>query len=652
MASLKNTPLQAAGAVVAFVLALCGTEALKRPAARPWGFGLLALGTVLGAVLLRNGLRPLVAAVPGGGAAAGSRARLGRLGLAFAALLLVWADARRLGDEAQAFGATEALWGISIALLAISSRLLSRRVETGPRASPAELALLAAVVAAGLAVRLVALRDIPFAIHGDEILTGRYAQLHFLPWKGTTLFRTVWKGIELPALWFAIVAGSLKVFGATLAAVRLPAALFGAATLVPFWALTRGMYGRRAALLATALLACGTANVHFARVTLNNITTPFFWTLCFVLLLDGLRRARPFSWALAGLVGGLGEHFYYGTRLLPFLLLAFFAHLWLTERGLSAGRLREMALVAFGYLAGFGLLLVCFATSPGLYFGRGVGVLAWNPAMNPGSFGAVLRTLGERAVTNVLGVGSIPGDDTVYFAPLFCAAEAALFWLGLGMLFRRWRDPAAFLMLSAALGTLLVGGTLIPPAPAPNHWTPAFAAFYTIAAAPLAGWLGLGDRLGRPAGLAITGAAVAGVFAIAVSNLDFYVHRYYAVRPEFEIRAAQARMQAALGPRYRVFTVGNTWQPYNAELNSYLVDGQTGGQIHDPERQLRGPSLPGHGLAFFFFDDTLGWLPRVRALYPCGAQTPVTSRGGAPFFTTYVVTPLQARRCAPAALEK
>jgi 4-amino-4-deoxy-L-arabinose transferase-like glycosyltransferase len=633
------------GGAIAFVLAVCGTEALKRPAARPWGLGLIVLGAALGAVFL-DGLRPLAASVPL--RLRDSRAPRALVGLAAAAALLAWADLRLLHAAAPAFGATEAIWALSIALFVASARTLSPRTEAReePRVGAREVALLVAILAIGLAARTLALRDVPFAIHGDEILTGHYAREHFLPWRGTTLFTTVWPSIDLPALWFALVGGSLWVLGPTLEALRLPAALFGTATLVPFWALTRGLYGRATALLATALLACGTAHIHFSRVTLNNVTTAFFWTLCFTLLLAGLRRGRPIAWALAGLTGGLGEHFYYGTRLLPALLAFFFCHLWWKEgRGMSR-RLPAVALVAFGYLVGFGPLLVHFATSPGLYLGRGIGVLAWNPAMNPGGALEVARTLGGRLFTNVLAVGALPSDDSLYFAPLLSVAEAALFWVGLAMLLRKWRDPGAALLVACALATVLVGGTLIPPAPAMNHWSPAFAAFYAILAAPLAGWLAHADRLGAAGRLAAKGVAAVAVVAIAAVSLDFYFRRYYALRPEFEIRAAQARLQAALGPRYRVFTVGETWQPYDAELGSYLPTFHVGAQIRDPGRQLPLARTHGSGLAFFFFDDSIAWLPRVEEIYPCGSRRRVTSRGGAFFFVVYTVTPLQAQRCA------
>ncbi len=127
----------------------------------------------------------------------------------------------------------------------------------------------------------------------------------------------------MPALWFWFVALFLKLGGNSLAMLRLPAALFGAAAVISLYALLRGTWGRYAATAGRAIMAFSVSNVHYSRLALNNITTQFFWATCFFFLLRGFRSRRRFDWAVAGLSAGLSEYFYYGTRLLPFILLAF-----------------------------------------------------------------------------------------------------------------------------------------------------------------------------------------------------------------------------------------------------------------------------------------------------------------------------------------
>src|SRR5947207_12533474 len=99
-------------------------------------------------------------------------------------------------------------------------------------------------------------------------------------------------------------------------------------------------------------MAFSAANVHYSRMALNNITTPFFWTLCFFFLLRGLRRRRAIDWALAGLTGGLSEHFYYGTRLLPFILIGFVAYLLVVHWRESRACVAQFGWLTVWYLAG------------------------------------------------------------------------------------------------------------------------------------------------------------------------------------------------------------------------------------------------------------------------------------------------------------
>jgi phage shock protein PspC (stress-responsive transcriptional regulator) len=117
----------------------------------------------------------------------------------------------------------------------------------------------------------------------------------------------------------------------------------------------------------------------YSRLALNNIVTQFFWATCFFFLLRALRSRRPSDWALAGLSAGLSEYFYYGARLLPFILAMFMVFLlavhWKHARQYTGGFL----LLAGSYFVGFGPLLLHFIRNPNLYLGRGASLLIWSP---------------------------------------------------------------------------------------------------------------------------------------------------------------------------------------------------------------------------------------------------------------------------------
>jgi hypothetical protein len=165
--------------------------------------------------------------------------------------------------------------------------MLSRRATAGVEGQSAwswwEVTIVASITILALAPRVSNLRDVPFNIYPDEVMTGLVAERAYLNGASPapSLFSTLWSDIDLPALWFAIVAGVLKLGGIGLATLRLPAALFGAATVLPFYGLVRGVWGRVAAIAGASVMAFSAANVHYSRMALSNITTPFFWTVCF-----------------------------------------------------------------------------------------------------------------------------------------------------------------------------------------------------------------------------------------------------------------------------------------------------------------------------------------------------------------------------------
>ena len=125
------------------------------------------------------------------------------------------------------------------------------------------MALLAVLFVLALLSRVWNLMNFPDNIYPDEIMTGTVATQSYLsPTTPPSVFITLWSGIDLPALWFWFVAVFLKLGGTSLAMLRLPAALFGAATVISLYALLRGTWGRYAAIAGSAIMAFSVSNVH------------------------------------------------------------------------------------------------------------------------------------------------------------------------------------------------------------------------------------------------------------------------------------------------------------------------------------------------------------------------------------------------------
>jgi hypothetical protein len=658
-----------AGPIV-YLIALLGTCLLANENARPWAVLLLVAAATLAVVLWRQ--QNWISAFPSD-ATARTRANRSRLfyffGVTVAMLLVLGADFRYAAAPSEAFGLAGVLWIAGIALLLCSAFFGSQslwsvsRAPRLPRWPTWEMALLPLLFVLALLSRVWNLTNFPDNIYPDEIMTGTVATQSYLsPTTPPSVFSTLWSGIDLPALWFWFVAVFLKLGGTSLAMLRLPAALFGAATVVPFYALLRGTWGRYAAIAGSTIMAFSVSNVHYSRLALNNIVTQFFWATCFFFLLRALRSRRPSDWALAGLSAGLSEYFYYGTRLVPFILAAFMVFLlavhWKHARQYAGGFL----LLAGSYLVGFGPLLVHFIRNPNLYLGRGASLLIWSPHI-PISFADFHRgwkTIWPVLSENLLGISTHTSQDIIFYGPLLLPAESALLVLGVALLLWHWRHPAAFLILASGLGVLLVGGTLVayPNSVPPliNHWTPAFPAFYVALAVPVGAWITAGQtelelrlRWILPVTVAIA------LLVLGWCNLHFYFHRYYAdpeslkskayrsAQRNYEMETAQSRYSASLGPNYKVFTVGQSSWPYDPVTTRYLVREQKWTLLTNPATELASMTRDNKGVAFLFFPGNEQYQQTTHALFPGGKHGEVTSRRGKHLFYTYMVTPPEAR---------
>lgn len=641
-----------------YIIALLGTWLLATDAARLCAVFLLIVCAVLAVTLW--GRQNWIAAFPSDATPQPdlSRSRLACLfGVTIAVLLVLAADLRYAAAPNETFGFAGILWITGIGLLVFSAFL--GNALTLPRWPTWEIALLSLLFFLALFSRVWDLKNFPDNIYPDEIMTGTVATQSYV--SSTTsppsVFSTLWSGIDLPAFWFWLVAAFLKLGGTSLTMLRLPAALFGAATIIPLYALLRGTWGRYAAIAGSTIMAFSVSNIHYSRLALNNIVTQFFWATCFLFLLRGLRSRRPADWTLAGLSAGLSEYFYYGTRLLPFILAVFMLFLLAVHWKQASEYASGFLLLVATYFVGFGPLLVHFVRNPNLYLGRGASLLIWSPhlPLSFADFRKAWEIIWPVLSENLLGISTQSSQDIIFYAPLLFPVEAALLVLGVALLLWHWRHPAAFLMLSSGLGVLLVGGTLVAyPNSAPpliNHWTPAFPAFFVALAVPVGAWVTAGQsKLElRLRWLLPTTVGIA-LIALSWSNLNFYFHHYYAdpetlkskayrsAQKNYEVQTAQSRYLASLGRHYDVFTVGQSPWPYDSLTTRYLVTEQKWTLLTDPATQLASIARENKGLAFLFFPGNEQFQQTTEKLFPGGKQGEVTSRRGNHLFYTYILT--------------
>jgi hypothetical protein len=664
------------------VLAGIGEYLLFADASRGIGVALLVLAMVLGVVAF-GGARPDADFVASAGKgqpwlriAWGPRLTLRITGIATAVGLSVGSIAAYLRDPLAIFGLQGVLWLASMAVLVLScarwyptkdeGRLSTkdegRKTKDGLspkqlrfthyalRITHSELIVFFGLVALSLVTHLAFLDQIPWRLHFDEgFAYGEIMSYYSGP--AIPLFTTTWANTGLPSLWFSIAALLMHITGPNLAGVRLAVALAGALTVIPVYGIGKLLAGRMEAILAAFAVAVSAAYVHYSRVSIINVTTPLAWAVCFYFLLKGLRSRRPGDFVWAGLAAGLSMYTYYGTRLLPYLLLIFLAYLLVFHFRAARERLGHFALVAIGFLAGFGPLLGYFILHPDIWAGRGLNQLNI-PSAIPATWDAIVadwNILAPLVWQDFLGLSVIPGKDTVYLAPFLLPLEAALLVVGVGILLWRWRQPASFLVLLWGLGVILTGGLLIDAPTIPNfaHWTPAFPAFFLALALPLALWwhslMKLPRRSARIAVFPLVGAAVL-ILLMALDlggNAYWYLVKYPPlVAPDHSLEAAQGRYAESVPPNTHVRVVGNTWawQPLDGPVDEMMSSPESNvSQFFNPSRELPIVGEMGRNLAFLFYNDMWGYVPLLQSYYPGGTIGEVRSPDGTLIAQSYFV---------------
>jgi 4-amino-4-deoxy-L-arabinose transferase-like glycosyltransferase len=385
-------------------------------------------------------------------------------------LMLGWAIAAHKEAELLPWGLL-AIWLSGMVLVQAGSLAFAATREQQPDDTEPwsnwEIPLLTLLALVAFALRASMNDRIPFAVHGDEGEMGLVAR-SVIAGRTQQPFATEWLGH--PTIWFFIQAAGLSIFGDTISGLRTVSALFGTATVLITYLFARSSFGRPIAIGSSILLAGLPYHIHFSRVGLNNIADPTLGTASFALLLYGWRRGNPFALLASGLTLGLAQHFYFGARLSIVMMALLVVHLLISQRARLLVHVRELLLLAIGFLAGVGPLLRFYLEAPHLYTER-MGQLGFfredylarrisEGETMPGIVvSQLLRGLGAYTTTTDVGL--------FYAAPqaMLSGLAAVVFICGFSIALWQLREARWFLMVMLVIGTAIFGGAMLMDVP-------------------------------------------------------------------------------------------------------------------------------------------------------------------------------------------
>ncbi len=512
-------------------------------------------------------------------------------------------------------------------------------------------ALLLAIAAAALALRIWRLEELPRLLSGDEAAFGLEVRRH-LAGQMPSPFDFGW--FSHPTASFIYQSIGVRLFGESVWALRWPSALAGAAgVLAAGWMATLAA-GRRAGWLTAVLVATFHLHIHFSRIALNNILDPLLGAAMVALLLTGARRGRPGLMALAGGAAGLGFYGYQGARLLA-AILALTLLVWFCMA--RRRRRHRLAIGAAAALGGFILvaapMLQLALRRPDDFMARlnqlGVFHSGWLEREVAAGRGTVVGLLLEQAGLALGSFHVLPDLHSNYglgqplLEPIFGALMlVGLAWTTFGCVRRRgWRlVPLAVWWW----GGLAAGAFLIVPPPQANRLvTLSVPACFFIAQALIQ--IGRAARRAWPAfparALPIVAAALFAAWSLNAYNRDFQLKGDYG-GPHAGVSVAIAPLLRDLPGEMPIYFLGAPAMYGDFPTLQYLTDQRI---IHDVLEPLGTIAEAdrfdcGAGAMFVFLPERSAELRYVHARWPGGTGRQIfDASGGRVLAVLYEVAP-------------
>ncbi len=341
-----------------------------------------------------------------------------------------------------------------------------------PPVSTRECVAVGAAVATALALRLIGLDS---GLWMDEVFT--LTEFVRLP---ASVIVTRFPHDNQHLLYSLLAHASIAAFGESAATLRLPALLFGAASLLAIWRLGRLVLDVPCGIASASLFALSSHHVWFSQNARGYTGLLLATLLATELLLRALWRGRARIWFAYAIVIALGMSVHLTCVFVPLAHALVIAALALRahRRGVRVDLLAPLVAFSFAGLATLTLhalvlpQMLAFFLSPGA--GSTTAVVEWKSPL--WLLSELFRRLGVGTVGGTIGVaGSLvilaPGvlwfvrrDATVtgLFALPPLLGAAVLIALGRNLWPRFFFHEAGFVVLGAVHGALRAGGLIAP----------------------------------------------------------------------------------------------------------------------------------------------------------------------------------------------
>lgn len=562
-------------------------------------------------------------------------------------LLFVLMGAGLILSTLTSFSAAIPLYTVAVVLfiLAVGGRQRRTAGVTQPY-SKLEIFLLALIVLLGFSLQSYRLEVIPPGFHGDEAESGIQA-LALLHGEVGSLISVGW--YHLPMMGFAWHALSMRIFGETVFGLRMSSVIVGTLTFIPFYLLTRLLFNRRTALLATFLLAVSHPFIALNRLGINYTQTILFEVTTFYFLFRGLRSQKWWDFALSGLFMGAGLYLYYASRLVPFVVLGFLACGAIAHRRSVRTHWRRVVILWAVAILVFAPMALYFVQHPWHFISRtshvfALGDLGWVDVSYARQSPAITLFTQAGRVLPLFNYGGDMSGQYGYRGPMLDFITAMLFILGLGYSLANSRRPRHFFLQIWFWATLIAGGILTLPAPFIPRLSGVLPVVVIFAAVAM-------DRMwdvfaqtwgdGRAARATLCGLVAVMLSTVALLNYDIYFNRYLPTVQGWAMRepaTAVARYVKSLGNDYQFYLLGEPKLYARHGTIRFIARDLKGVDVLDPSRYIPLQDSGGRSAAYILLPSHLHHLDSILQCYPQGVVRHFTRESGELWFTTVEIS--------------
>lgn len=391
--------------------------------------------------------------------------------------------------------------------------------------------MLAIVVAAAL--RFWQLDQIPPGLYRDEAFNGLDA-LQILSGQSEedSLFYLMGNNGREP-LFVYLTTLSVSLFGRSVLAVRLVAAIVGTLTTWFTYKLAKSWFGEQIGLLSAWVWAITLWPIHLSRIGLRPILLPLFLALTFWLATLAYRQngvdqrfelKSIWLWLFTGVAYGFTFYTYLASRFTFLLVILLILYLVITGRGRALWP--GIAWTTLGTTFIVAPLAILLWQQPELLFGRAEQVSILDPAINEGD---LLGTL-WRQIWKSIGLFFVAGDRIARHnlpgRPVFGLILLIPFLAGVVWSARHWRRAAAMALL---IWVVVMLGPTVLAEDAPHFLRavgilPAAVMLPAIGIALIWQWSRLPSAVGKILAISLL------VASLAVNLNDYFIN--YAEQPE------------------------------------------------------------------------------------------------------------------------